>query len=106
MLAGLKEGQEKMSKSEPDSAIFMEDTADDVKRKIKKVCSLLLRCAVLCFGVCCECGDNGNDGVIIRVVGWSSVSPCIKPLLYICVVYNDMMQLTTMIAASVILYLE
>jgi len=25
-----------MSKSDPDSAIFMEDTADDVKRKIKK----------------------------------------------------------------------
>ena len=27
MLSGLKEGQEKMSKSDPDSAIFMEDTA-------------------------------------------------------------------------------
>lgn len=26
MLAGLKEGQEKMSKSDPDSAIFMEDS--------------------------------------------------------------------------------
>ncbi len=36
MLAGLKEGQEKMSKSDPDSAIFMEDTAEDVKRKIKR----------------------------------------------------------------------
>ncbi|CBJ30608.1 Tyrosine--tRNA ligase [Ectocarpus siliculosus] len=36
MLAGLKEGQAKMSKSDPDSAIFMEDTAADVKRKIKK----------------------------------------------------------------------
>jgi tyrosyl-tRNA synthetase len=35
MLLGLKEGQEKMSKSDPDSAIFMEDTAADVKRKIK-----------------------------------------------------------------------
>lgn len=33
---GLKEGQEKMSKSDPDSAIFMEDSAEDVKRKIKK----------------------------------------------------------------------
>ena len=29
MLSGLKEGQEKMSKSDPDSAIFMEDTAGD-----------------------------------------------------------------------------
>jgi tyrosyl-tRNA synthetase len=34
MLMGLKEGQEKMSKSDPDSAIFMEDSADDVKRKV------------------------------------------------------------------------
>lgn len=33
---GLKEGQEKMSKSDPDSAIFMEDSADDVKKKIRK----------------------------------------------------------------------
>ena len=36
MLSGLKEGQEKMSKSEPDSAIFMEDTVEDVNRKVKK----------------------------------------------------------------------
>ena len=53
MLMGLKEGQEKMSKSNlhsqyylffddtytlgnPDSAIFMEDTVEDVNRKIKK----------------------------------------------------------------------
>ncbi|TDH67161.1 hypothetical protein CCR75_009363 [Bremia lactucae] len=36
MLMGLKEGQEKMSKSDPESAIFMEDSADDVSRKIEK----------------------------------------------------------------------
>ena len=36
MLSGLKEGQEKMSKSCPDSAIFMEDSVEDVKRKVKK----------------------------------------------------------------------
>lgn len=36
MLSGLKEGQAKMSKSDPDSAIFMEDSEDDVRRKIKK----------------------------------------------------------------------
>jgi tyrosyl-tRNA synthetase len=36
MLMGLKEGQEKMSKSDPDSAIFMEDSVEDVKRKIKR----------------------------------------------------------------------
>jgi len=35
MIPGLKEGQFKMSKSDPDSAIFMEDTADEVRRKIK-----------------------------------------------------------------------
>ena len=34
MLYGLKKGQEKMSKSDPDSAIFMEDTAEDVARKL------------------------------------------------------------------------
>lgn len=31
MLMGLKEGQEKMSKSDPDSAIFMEDSVADVR---------------------------------------------------------------------------
>ncbi|KAL3780989.1 LOW QUALITY PROTEIN: hypothetical protein HJC23_003870 [Cyclotella cryptica] len=36
MLYGLKKGQEKMSKSDPDSAVFMEDTAEDVERKIGK----------------------------------------------------------------------
>eukprot|EP01057_Protomagalhaensia_wolfi_P000972 Protomagalhaensia_wolfi_Nauph_80__971@NODE_1561_length_1468_cov_688_082575_g69_i2_p1_GENE_NODE_1561_length_1468_cov_688_082575_g69_i2NODE_1561_length_1468_cov_688_082575_g69_i2_p1_ORF_typecomplete_len484_score111_85tRNAsynt_1b/PF00579_25/3_3e67_NODE_1561_length_1468_cov_688_082575_g69_i21051454 len=36
MLPGLLEGQEKMSKSDPDSAIFMEDSVQDVNRKIKK----------------------------------------------------------------------
>jgi tyrosyl-tRNA synthetase len=35
MLYGLKAGQSKMSKSDPDSAIFMEDTKEDVERKIK-----------------------------------------------------------------------
>jgi len=36
MLPGMKEGQEKMSKSDPDSAIFMEDTEEEVRRKISK----------------------------------------------------------------------
>jgi tyrosyl-tRNA synthetase len=35
MLYGLKAGQEKMSKSDPDSAIFMEDAPEDVARKIQ-----------------------------------------------------------------------
>jgi tyrosyl-tRNA synthetase len=36
MLYGLKAGQEKMSKSDPDSAIFMEDSAEDVEWKIRQ----------------------------------------------------------------------
>ena len=36
MLSGLLQGQEKMSKSDPNSAIFMEDTEQEVKTKIKK----------------------------------------------------------------------
>jgi tyrosyl-tRNA synthetase len=36
MLMGLVQGAEKMSKSIPDSAIFMEDSEADVNRKIKK----------------------------------------------------------------------
>ena len=36
MLSGLKKGQEKMSKSDPSSAIFMEDSEEDVYKKIRK----------------------------------------------------------------------
>jgi tyrosyl-tRNA synthetase len=36
MLMGLKKGQPKMSKSDPDSAMLMEDTETDVIRKINK----------------------------------------------------------------------
>ncbi|KAG8374930.1 hypothetical protein BUALT_Bualt10G0046800 [Buddleja alternifolia] len=36
MLPGLQEGQEKMSKSDPSSAIYMEDEETDVNLKIKK----------------------------------------------------------------------
>ncbi len=35
MIMGLKKGQEKMSKSDPDSAIFIEDSVADVNRKIR-----------------------------------------------------------------------
>jgi hypothetical protein len=41
MLMGLKEGQEKMSKSDPDSAIFMEDSAEDIRRKVGSSYSLI-----------------------------------------------------------------
>lgn len=36
MMPGLLEGQEKMSKSDPNSAIFMEDTEQEVNTKIKR----------------------------------------------------------------------
>ncbi len=36
MIGGLKKDCEKMSKSDPDSAIFMEDSEEEVNRKIKK----------------------------------------------------------------------
>lgn len=36
MLLGLAAGQAKMSKSNPDSAVFMEDKEEDIKRKILK----------------------------------------------------------------------
>lgn len=36
MMPGLLEGQEKMSKSDPNSAIFMEDSESEVASKIKK----------------------------------------------------------------------
>ena len=36
MVMGL-DGSDKMSKSNPDNAIFMDDMAHDVKRKIKKL---------------------------------------------------------------------
>jgi tyrosyl-tRNA synthetase len=36
MLMGLKQGQEKMSKSDPESAIWMEDSAAEVATKVKK----------------------------------------------------------------------
>jgi tyrosyl-tRNA synthetase len=34
MLYGLNAGQEKISKSDPDSAVFMEDAAEDVEQNI------------------------------------------------------------------------
>ena len=35
-MSATPQGQEKMSKSDPNSAIFMEDSKEDVDRKIKK----------------------------------------------------------------------
>ncbi len=64
MMPGLKEGQAKMSnlKSHPDTAIFMEDSREDVARKIAKAhcppgveegnpCLVYLKCIVFPFAV-------------------------------------------------------
>lgn len=56
MLYGLKAGQEKMSKSDPDSAIFMEDTPEDVARKIQNAYCPSTE-TVVTGGV----GQNDND---------------------------------------------
>lgn len=50
MLMGLQKGQEKMSKSKPDSAIFMTDNEADVNRKIKRAY--------------CKPGDVDNNPII------------------------------------------
>lgn len=73
--AGLLEGQEKMSKSDPNSAIFMEDSEPDVNTKIKKAfcpplvvegnpCIEYIKCIVLpWFGKfdVTRKPDNGGD---------------------------------------------
>ncbi len=52
MLMGLKENQEKMSKSDPDSAIFMEDTAVSVLCVLVCACVCAWMCAWMCAWVC------------------------------------------------------
>eukprot|EP00796_Vickermania_ingenoplastis_P009057 gene9057-6355_t len=53
MLSGLKQNQAKMSKSDPDSAIFMEDSAEDVVRKINQA---------YCPRVCQQKSEIRDDG--------------------------------------------
>ena len=53
MLMGLKENQEKMSKSDPDSAIFMEDTAASVVCVLGCTCVCACVCLDVCLGVLC-----------------------------------------------------
>ena len=66
MLFGLKQGQEKMSKSDSDSAIFMEDSAVDVERKIAQAY--------------CPCDpsidSNDAEGVMLN--------PCLDYIKHIC----------------------
>jgi len=62
MLYGLKAGQEKMSKSDPDSAIFMEDTAEDVERKIMNAyCPSEESAAVESATSTTSCGEEDDE---------------------------------------------
>lgn len=63
MVGGLKPGQRKMSKSDPENAIFMEDSAEDVKRKINKALCIegvVKNNAVLEFSKFFIFGKNGR----------------------------------------------
>jgi tyrosyl-tRNA synthetase len=73
MMMGLKEGQEKMSKSIADSAIFMEDTPEDVARKIRSAfcppgvieanpCTEMVRYIVIPKFGRIELAEGGADG--------------------------------------------
>jgi hypothetical protein len=52
MLMGLKEGQEKMSKSDPESAIFMEDSAADVRDAAAAAAAVLCGCVFFLSDLC------------------------------------------------------
>ena len=67
MLFGLKQGQEKMSKSDSESAIFMEDTAEDVARKIN---------AAYCPSVVPEEEKDSDDSLLLN--------PCLDYVKHIC----------------------
>jgi tyrosyl-tRNA synthetase len=79
MLAGLKQGQEKMSKSDPESAIFMEDSEADVNVKLKKAyCppgQVEVSSFVYLFICVCRMGDwTDVTGFVHRATRASSTS--------------------------------
>ena len=119
MLPGLKEGQEKMSKSDPDSAIFMEDSAADVKTKIKRAfcppgvvannpCLEYVRSIVLPW-----CGKlevtrpEDNGGNVYVPLPRSCSSLCIRPvaasrtLVSYCFVYCFVVQLSCFVRVGI-----
>jgi tyrosyl-tRNA synthetase len=65
MLSGLAKGMGKMSKSNPDSAIFMEDTPEDVARKID---------AAFCPRVAQQATEYTEDGAMVASDG---INPCL-----------------------------
>ena len=75
MLYGLKAGQEKMSKSDPDSAVFMEDTAEDVERKIMNAYCPAKEEAVAEAEPYTGCDDAGKESMHLKVD--SLKNPCL-----------------------------
>jgi tyrosyl-tRNA synthetase len=74
MLYGLKKGQAKMSKSDPDSAIFMEDAPEDVQRKLSNAyCPVEAEVAELAV-------DDGNE---MQLVKDELKNPCLDYAQYI-----------------------
>lgn len=74
MLYGLKAGQAKMSKSDPDSAIFMEDSVEDVERKIRNAyCPVKPEAAVVAK----------SEGEEMSLVKDDLKNPCLDYLKYI-----------------------
>jgi len=65
MLSGLAKGMGKMSKSNPDSAIFMEDTPEDVARKIN---------AAFCPRVTQQATEYTDDGAMVAS---DAMNPCL-----------------------------
>ena len=78
MLYGLKAGQAKMSKSDPDSAIFMEDTREDIERKMSKAYCPRTMDKVGGGG---SCGVSGGGEVIatseMRLIEDDLQNPCL-----------------------------
>jgi tyrosyl-tRNA synthetase len=91
MLYGLKAGQEKMSKSDPDSAVFMEDTAEDVARKIRSAYCPSVPAAeeeaaaaggVAALALCDE-GEQDAGKASLQLVKDSLKNPCLDYIQHI-----------------------
>ena len=78
MLYGLKAGQAKMSKSDPDSAIFMEDTAEDVERKMMNA-----YCPVSKEEAASATASVKTEGESMSLVEDELKNPCLDYLEYI-----------------------
>jgi tyrosyl-tRNA synthetase len=81
MLYGLKAGQEKMSKSDPDSAIFMEDAAIDVQRKIMNAYCPSVELETALTTISLENDDAGKESLHLSIDKLKN--PCLDYIQYI-----------------------